>query len=172
MEAIGLGQVDDRGVSVHGLCDLLEHAREERLDVARVQRVENDPQGACQALVCPAEVLEVPLALMRLETFALGWKRDHHVRLACRLHAVAADPQAHGLPHQRGHGHNCRRSVDGKRQRICREGRLWVKAPRRRKERTHVGTDKAFGLPVRQERRCLIVDEKDLPCSVKSHHSL
>ena len=109
---------------------------------------------------------------MRLKAFALGRKRDQHVRLACRLHAVAADPQAHGLPHQRGHGHNCRRPLDGKRQRVCREGCLWIEAARRRKERTYIGTDKAFGLPVRQERRCLVVDEKDLPCSVKSHHSL
>ena len=172
MEAVGLGQVDNRGIGVHGLRDLLEHAREERCDVTRVQRVQDDTQGACQALVCAAQVIEVPLALALLKTLALGRKRDHHVRLACRLHPVAADPQSHGLAHMRGHGHHRRRSVNGKRQRVYREGSLGVDASRRGEERTHVRASKALGLSVRQQRRCLVVGEKNPSRPVKGHYSL
>ncbi|MCH3949152.1 MAG: hypothetical protein LKE43_10490 [Olsenella sp.] len=141
-------------------------------DVARVKRVEDDAQGARKSLVRAAQVLEVPLALMLLKALALGRKRGRHVRLACRLHPVAADSQAHGLAHVRGHGHDRRRPIDGKGQRVYREGRLGVKAARRREERAHVRANQILVLSVWQQGRCLVVDEKDLPRPIKGHHSL
>ena len=172
VKAVGLGQVDNSRVGLHGLRDLLEHAREERCDVTRVKRVKDDAQRSCQALVCTAQVLEVPLALALLKALALGRKCDRHVRLACRLHLVAANPQTHGVAHTRGHGHERRRPVDGKGERVYREGRLGVKAARRREERAHVGADNALGLSVRQQGHCLVVSEKDPPRPVEGHHSL
>jgi hypothetical protein len=172
VKAVGLGQVDNRRIGLHGLRDLLEHAREERLDVARVKRVEDDAQGARKSFVCAAQVLEVPLALMLLKALALGRKRGRHVRLACRLHPVAADPQAHGLAHVRGHGHDRRRPIDGKGQRVYREGRLGVKAARRREERANIRTHEVLPLAMRKQGRRLRVGEKDPPRPIKGHHSL
>ena len=138
VEAVGLGEVDHRAVGVHGLGDLLEDASEEGAHVTRVERVEDDFQGAREPLVGAGEVGHGTRPLVLGDIDDLEGICDEKVRLAGRVHAVAADAQGHGGAVCARAGDDAGLAVDGEGKLVRGEVRLGVVALRGREEAAHV----------------------------------
>ena len=160
VEAVGACEVDDRAVRVERLVELLEHAREELAHVRRVKRVEDDVEGAREALVRALEVVDRSVVLSGVGEPLVGRVGHEQIRLAGRHHRLAADRHgAKGAVEAAAHG--------GHRGAVEREGQILHRrsdARRRRrvgvievwKEALHVeprhvdavGCQKLGGLPV------------------------
>ena len=167
--AVRLRHVEYGARCVHRVRDLFQHAAEQRLHVARVQRLEHDAQRAGQPVVRARELLHQPVVLALLRLARVVLVRHQKVRLTRRAHAVAA----HGYARLRAGGahHHERQRASVRREGKCPrvEGVVRDHAGRRWKQRAHVRAHEV--LTAEQVLRRLVC-HKDAAEAVERQHGV